>query len=159
MMEVNKTNFAQEWARAAMKDTPITIELPKQYECHKIVFSEEAAKRFPPSQPKDHTIVLKDGAPAMINCKIYLLAQTELQATREFLDKNLALGYIQEADPAQAPWLTPWFFTGKKDGGLQPLQDYQVINSWTVHNVYPIPRIEQILKSLDEKTLFTALNI
>jgi len=100
MMEVNKTNFAQEWAHAAMKDAPIMIELPKQYECHKVVFLEEATKRFPLSQPEDHVIVLEDGAPATINCKIYLLVQTELQATWEFLDKNLALGYIQKADPA-----------------------------------------------------------
>ena len=81
MMEVNKTNFAQEWARAAMKDALVITELPKQYECHKVVFLKEAAKRFLPSQPKDHMIVLKDGAPATINCKIYSLAQTELQAT------------------------------------------------------------------------------
>ena len=31
-MEANKANFTQEWSHAAMKDTPVTTELPKQYE-------------------------------------------------------------------------------------------------------------------------------
>jgi hypothetical protein len=85
---------------------------------------------------------LKPGAPSEINCKIYPLTKQELAVTREFLDKNLELGYIEECDlynPNGAPWSTPWFFTGKKDGGLRPLQDYQVVNSWTIHNLYLIP--------------------
>ena len=134
-LELAKTNFAQEWARATAKDQA-TTELPKQYECHKVVFLEEAAKRFPPSRPKDLAITLKDGAPATINCKIYPLSKPELAATKEVLDKNVVLGYIEQGE---SPWSTPWFFTGKKDGGLQPLQDYQVMNSWTIHDVYPIP--------------------
>ena len=51
------------------------------------------------------------------------------------------------------------FFTGKKDGGLRPLQDYRVVNSWMIRDVYPIPRIEQILEGLEGKVLFTALDI
>ena len=43
-MEANKTNFAQEWSHAAMKDAVVTTELPKQYEHHAIVFLEEAVK-------------------------------------------------------------------------------------------------------------------
>ena len=125
-------------------------------ECHKVVFLEEAAKRFPPSWPKDLAITLKDGTPATINCKIYPLSKPELAATREVLDKNVALGYIEEEE---SPWLTPWFFMGKKDRGLRPLQDYCVVNSWTIRDVYPIPQIEQILENLDGKVLFTALDI
>ena len=53
----------------------------------------------------------------------------------------------------------PWFFMGKKDGGLHPLQDYHIVNSWTIWDVYPIPHIEQILEELKGKILFTALDI
>ena len=132
------------------------MELPKQYKRHEVVFLEEAAKRFPPSRPEDLAIMLKDGAPATINCKIYPLSKPELVATKEVLDKNVALGYIEQGE---SPWSTPWFFTGKKDGGLRPLQDYRVVNSWTICDVYPIPQIEQILENLDGKVLFTALDI
>ena len=77
----------------------------------------------------------------------------------EFLDKNLTLGYIEECDKGGSPWSTPWFFTGKKDGGLRPLQDYHVVNSWTVQDIYPILWIKQILEGLEGKVLFTTLDI
>jgi hypothetical protein len=34
-----------------------------------------------------------------------------------------------------------------------------VVNSWTIHNLYLIPWIEQILKELKGKVLFMALDI
>jgi hypothetical protein len=42
--------------------------IPKQYHQHWRVFSEEAAQCFPPSRPDDHTIELKPGAPAKLDC-------------------------------------------------------------------------------------------
>ena len=48
-------------------------EIPKEYQCHAKVFSEEEAQRFPPSRPWDHAIVLKPDAPDTINCKVYPL--------------------------------------------------------------------------------------
>ena len=157
---MSRTNFAQDWAREAKEASPKQeAVLPEEYDRHQVVFSEEAAKRFPPSRPEDHAIKLKPGAPAEINCKIYPLTKAELEATRKFLDDNLALGFIERCDEGGSPWSTPWFFTGKKDGGLRPLQDYRVVNSYTVHDVYPIPQIEQILEELEGKTLFTALDI
>ena len=133
--------------------------LLRKYDQHQVVFSEEAAKCFPLSCSKDHAIKLKLGALAEINCKIYLLTKAELEATRKFLNNNLALGFIERCDKGELPWFTPWFFTGKKDGGLRPLQDYWVVNSYTVCDVYPIPQIEQILKELKRKVLFMALDI
>jgi hypothetical protein len=118
-----RTNFVQEWAWEAAKAKQGRTEekLPEEYQRHTVIFDEKAARRFPPSRPEDHAIKLKEGAPSEINCKIYPLTRQELVATREFLDKNLELGYIEECDPNRpegAPWSTPWFFTGKKDGGL-----------------------------------------
>jgi hypothetical protein len=82
---------------------------------------------------------LKPGAPAEINCKIYPLTKAELEATKKFLDDNLALEFIERCDEGGSPWFIPWFFTGKKEGGLRPLQDYRVMNLYTVCDVYPIP--------------------
>ena len=118
---VAKTNFVQDWAQEANKDKQKQDgdpTLPSEYEQHTHIFDENAAKCFPPSRPKDHAIRLKPGAPSEINCKVYPLTKQEMEATREFLDKNLALRYIEECDKGGSPWSTPWFFTGKKDGGL-----------------------------------------
>jgi Reverse transcriptase (RNA-dependent DNA polymerase) len=39
------------------------------------------------------------------------------------------------------------------------VQDYHEVNKWTVRDVYPIPRIEQILESLNGKELFTVFDV
>jgi hypothetical protein len=79
-----------------------------------------------------------------------------VKATADFIKENTALGYIEKTD---SPWSSPWFFIKKKDGSLCPVQDYWEVNKWTVWDVYPIPRIEQILEALHGKELFTALDI
>jgi hypothetical protein len=80
---------AQEWAiEAAKKCDPKDTEIPAEYCHHKVVFSEVAAHRFPPSQPKDHVIQLKPDAPDMIKCKTYPLTKLEMEAAKKFLDEN-----------------------------------------------------------------------
>jgi Reverse transcriptase (RNA-dependent DNA polymerase) len=92
----------------------------------------------------------------MISCKVYPLMLAEHEATRKFLEENEHLGYIEKTD---SPWSLPWFFIKKKDGTLRPVQDYREVNKWTVRDVYPIPRIEQILESLNRKELFTVFDV
>jgi hypothetical protein len=119
--DVSRTNFAQDWAckaKEAEKGQKPEAQLPEEYQRHTVVFSEEAAKQFPPSQPEDHAIKLKPGASQEINCKVYPLTRQELKATRKLLDNNLALEFIEECTNEGSPWSTPWFFTGKKDRGL-----------------------------------------
>jgi hypothetical protein len=72
--------------------------IPVQYHRHWKVFSEEAAQRFPPLCPNDHTIELKPGAPAKLDCKLYRQTETELKALKAYIDKNLAKGYIVETN-------------------------------------------------------------
>jgi hypothetical protein len=83
---------------------------------HRTVFSEAAAKHFPPAEPEDHMIKLKPDAPQTINCKVYPLTHAEQEATTKFLRENEALKYIEKMD---SPWSTPWFFIKKKDGSLR----------------------------------------
>jgi hypothetical protein len=85
------------------------------------VFSEEGAKRFPPVQPKDMEIKLEEDAPKTINCKMYNLAKEESKIIKEFLNDNLAKGFISQSDLA---WSTPVFFIDKTAGGKQPIFDY-----------------------------------
>ena len=75
---------------------------------------------------------------------------------REWLKENKDLGYIEKED---LPWATPCFFVKKKDGKLQPVQDYWVVNKWTILDIYLLPQIETILEQLESKALFTILDI
>jgi hypothetical protein len=97
------------------------VQIPEQYKEFEEVFSEEAAKHFPPLRPEDHAIKLKPGALETINCKVYPLTATELEATKRFMEEHESKNYIQKMD---SPWLTPWFFIKKKDGSLRLIQDY-----------------------------------
>jgi hypothetical protein len=45
---VYKVSISQQWAEEAEKDQGGT-EIPPQFKKHTIIFSEEAAKQFPPS--------------------------------------------------------------------------------------------------------------
>jgi Reverse transcriptase (RNA-dependent DNA polymerase) len=153
-------HVAQEWAIKAHKrhlaKGEKSEELPHQYQKFTDVFDEEKLHRFPPSQSEDHAIILREGAPPSINCKVFALNKDEEEATKKFIAENLKLGYIELSNSL---WSSPWFFIKKKDGSLRPVQDYQTVNEWTVCNVFPIPHIKQILESLHGCTLFTALDI
>ena len=130
--------------------------LPGQYHAHWEVFSELAANRFPPAHEEDHAIVLKEGAPATINCKVYHQTEIELEATRSFIQDSLTKGYITDS---KSPYASGLFYRAKADGKLCPIMDYRALNKWTVHNTYPLPLISNVLDHLQGKTLFTKFNI
>ena len=138
-------------------DQAQTIALiPPQYQRHWRVFSEIAARRFPPSREEDHAITLKPGAPSKLDCKIYRQTEEELKVTKEFIDDSIAKGYIIETN---SPYASPMFYRAKKDGKLRPIIDYRALNSWTVRDVYPLPLIGSIIDHLQGKTLFTKLDL
>ena len=49
----------------------ILNQIPAAYHQYWEVFSERASYRFPPEREEDHAIILKEGAPDKIDCKIY----------------------------------------------------------------------------------------
>jgi hypothetical protein len=56
-------------------------------------------------------------------------------------------------------YASPFFFRKKKDNTLRPIMDYRVLNSWTIHDTYPLPLINTIIEKLQGKTLFTKFDI
>ena len=124
------------------KFEPSKVELPEVYKKYASMFSEEEAQRFPPSRPWDHAIDFKDGAPDAINCNVYPMTRTEDDVLDEFIDEQLAKGYIC---PSISPYALSFFFIKTKDGKLRPVQDYRNINKWTVCNQYPLPLITTLI--------------
>jgi hypothetical protein len=57
--------------------------------------------------------------------KNYNLTPAEQIKLDKFLKENLEKEYIR---PSQLPMASPFFFVSKKDGKLQPCQDYQYLN-------------------------------
>jgi len=84
------------------------------------------------------------------------MARGEEESLREFINEQLQKGYIR---PSKSPYASPFFFIKKKDGKLQPVQDYRKLNSLTVKNQYPLPLIPELIDRLCNATLFTKLDI
>ena len=74
----------------------------------------------------------------------------------EFLDKNLAKGYIKPSTSDQASAV---FFVAKKDGSARLCQDYRHLNEWTVKNAYPLPRIGEIMDVAKKWKYFTTIDV
>ena len=132
------------------------LTLPEEYHQHAKVFSEQQAQRFPKAHQWDHAIDLKKDAPATLPGKIYSLTQPEQKALQEFLKEHLKKGYIR---PSKSPYAAPVFFIKKKDGKLQPVQDYRKVNEWTVKNRYPLPLIPELINRVKGATLFSKFDI
>jgi hypothetical protein len=131
-------------------------ELPAEYQEFTQLFSDEAADRFPPSREWDHAIDLKPGAPNTLDCKVYPMTTDEDTALEKFLDEMVAKGYIC---PSKSPYASPFFFVKKKDGKLQPVQDYRWLNSHMVRNQYPLPLIAQLISDLSGAHIFSKVDV
>ena len=131
-------------------------QLPKEYQRHAQVFSEQKAQRFPESRPWDHAIELKKDAPSTLPGKIYSLTQSEQKALQEFIKEHLQKGYIR---PSKSPYAAPFFFIKKKDGKLRPVQDYRRINEWTIKNRYLLPLIPELINRVKGATLFSKFDV
>ena len=141
---------------AEQNQTKATPQLPKEYQQHAQVFSEQRAQRFPESRPWDHAIELKKDAPSTLPGKIYSLTQSEQKALQEFIKEHLQKGYIR---PSKSPYAAPFFFIKKKDGKLRPVQDYRRINEWTIKNRYPLPLIPELINRVKGATLFSKFDV
>ena len=69
---------------------------------------------------------------------IYGLSEPQLKAVREYIDENLAKGYIRESD-SLAGFLI--LFVLKNDGTLRLCVDYRKLNDITRKNRYLLPNI------------------
>ena len=52
-----------------------------------------------------------------------------------------------------------FFFVGKKDRKLHPVQDYCHLNEHTIQNVCPLPLIQELLDIIKGAIIFTKLDI
>ncbi len=99
--------------------------VPPQYQRHAWVFNNQESKKFPPKRSWDHTIKLKQGAPATLISRNICLSQTKLEELQKFIKEHIEWGTIC---PSKSPYTAAFFFIKKKNGKLRPVQDYWPIN-------------------------------
>jgi hypothetical protein len=130
-------------------------KLPISLKDYKDVYSIDNAKRLAPHRDVDLAIELQPGKEPPYG-PIYPLSPKELAALKEFLEENLAKGFIRESkSPAGAPIL----FVPKKDGGLRLCVDYRGLNSITIKNRYPLPLITEIMDRVTGANYFSKIDL
>jgi hypothetical protein len=158
-MEAQKApNTAQRLAQDSKKqDIPKTLEemVSARYHHYLSVFDKKEANRFPSSKPWDHAIDLKDDFIPK-DCKIYPLSPVKQTLLDAWITEQLGKGYIR---PSKSPQASPFFFVGKKDGKLRPVQDYQYLNTQTIKNAYPIPLISETINKLKGAKYFSKADV
>ncbi|UYV80760.1 hypothetical protein LAZ67_19001650, partial [Cordylochernes scorpioides] len=61
--------------------------------------------------------------------------------------------------PSKSQWASPLHLVTKKDGTLRPCGDYRKLNSQTLPDRYPIPRLEDFQHILSGKIIFSRLDL
>lgn len=74
----------------------------------------------------------------------------------EFITEHLTSGHIH---PSKSPFAAPFFFVKKKDGALQPVQDYRQLNDMMIKNRYPLPLVSELMDKLKGSRYFTKIDI
>lgn len=132
-----------------------SIIVPSQYHKYLDVFSKQGADTLPPHRSFDHTIPLEPNTQPPYG-PIYSLSEPELKALRDYLDENLAKGFVR---PSSSPAGAPILFVNKKDGGLRLCVDYRGLNKVTIKNRYPLPLISEMIDRFRNAKVFSKIDL
>ncbi|UYV77620.1 hypothetical protein LAZ67_15001754 [Cordylochernes scorpioides] len=91
-----------------------------------------------------------------IKHKQYRVSAKEREIIKEQIDEMLRDGIIR---PSSSPWSFPVILVKKRDGKYRFCVDYRKLNDVTVKDVYPIPRIDEVLDTLQGSKYFSAIDL
>ena len=78
------------------------------------------------------------------------------QQVDEELEKMLAQGIVE---PSDSPWSAPICLVKKKDGSVRFCIDFRRLNSVTINDACPLPRIDDTLDALSQSMWFSTLEL
>ncbi|KAJ1579475.1 hypothetical protein NDA11_007601 [Ustilago hordei] len=149
------TATSSDTTMALAYDAGLPDIIPQEYHQYLDVFSRVKADKLSPHRTYDHQIPLEEGKSPPFG-PIYSLSEHELKALREYLEENLAKGFISPSDSLAA---SPILFVKKKDGSLRLCVDYRGLNQITIRNRYPLPLIDELLDRLCKARFFTRIDL
>lgn len=116
--------------------------LPDRYSKFLPLFLDCPEGILPPHHACDHAITLEPDAKPPFGL-LYNLSQKELFMLKEYINDNLAKGFIHQSE---SPTSAPVLFVPKKGGELCLCIDYHALNRLTVKNCCPLPLITEMLE-------------
>ena len=106
------------------------------------------------SKSVQHEIEIKDARP--VRCGPRRLAPAGLRREQDCVREMLSGGQIE---PSDSPWASPVVLVMKKDGLTRFCVDYRRLNSLTVKDAYPLPRIDDSLRLLGNQQWFSTMDL
>ena len=91
-------------------------------------------------------------------CKLYPLTEYKEEKLYKMIQEHLKRGTIWVSKSPQA---FLFFFVNKKEGDLWPVQDYRRLNEWTIKNKYPLPLIDNVIRTIAKlkAKIFSKFNV
>jgi hypothetical protein len=132
-----------------------SVALRPILEKYKSIFEE--MKECPPHRAADdvHPIDLEPGH-KIPNRSMYRYSPAELAEIEKHVADLLAKGLIS---PSTSQYGSPVIFALKSDGTYRMCIDMRALNKVTVRNRYPLPRIDQLLDSLQGAKVFSSIDL
>lgn len=87
---------------------------------------------------------------------MYSMSKLELDTLQEYLQENLAKGFIRRSE---SPAGSPLLFVKKKDGSLRLCVDYRNLNKITIATPAVLPLISETMDRLHQAKVFTKLDM
>jgi hypothetical protein len=84
------------------------------------------------------------------------ISQKENTVVNKHVQEMRKSGVIQ---PSDSPWSSQVVLVKKKDGSIRFCVDYRRLNQATTLDVYPLPRIDEILDSLNGASFFSTIDL
>ena len=86
----------------------------------------------------------------------YRVSQKEGEAMEAEIAQYLRLGLIREST---SPWASPVLMIRKPDGSIRFCIDYRRLNSVTIKDSYPMPRVDDLLDVLGRAKIFSTMDV
>ena len=153
------TSQAQDQCTVAVGEDKTKTPYPEQVQAilndFSDIFPRDLPAGLPPKRDIDHRIELVPGTEPPHRA-LYRMSPKGLDELKQQLKDLTDKGYIQ---PSVSPFGAPVLFVPKKDGGMRMCVDYRALNRVTVHNRYPLPRIDELLDRLRGAKFFTKIDL
>ena len=101
-----------------------------------------------------HEIPLIDPSPFRLPYR--RIPPSQFQEVRTHIEELKASGIIE---PSQSPFASPIVIVRKKDGRIRLCVDYRQLNSRTIRDAFPLPRIDESLDALGNAKYFSCLDL
>ncbi|GBG84966.1 hypothetical protein CBR_g39429 [Chara braunii] len=102
----------------------------------------------------EHAILTGDHP--LIRCVPYRYSSAQWAAAFQRIKEFEANGWIE---PAIGPWSFPVVIVPKKAEGIRICIDYRKLNDITIKDVYPLPRIDELLDAIGSARFFSKFDV